>query len=108
MRSSGSRHFGCRDTKEAALGEQSHEVPKLGTRDTWQNHAMGPKDRQVDTHHIVEEVNTILSSRVSGIRKTRSGSSASKLTKQREEKSDSGKPRRWSCAEGVDSRELYS
>jgi hypothetical protein len=38
------------------LGERSHEVPKLGIRDTWQNHKVGLCDRQADTHRLVEGV----------------------------------------------------
>jgi hypothetical protein len=67
MRSSRSRHFGCRDTKEATLGERSREVSKLGTRDMWKNHKVGLGDRQVDPCHPVKGVNTPLISRVSGI-----------------------------------------
>jgi hypothetical protein len=44
---------------------------KLGTRDTWQNHKVGPGDRQVDTCHLVKGVNTLLTSRVSGIHEIR-------------------------------------
>jgi hypothetical protein len=53
------------------LGERSREVSKLGMRDTWQNHKVGPGDRQVDTCHLVKGVNTPLTSRVSGIREIR-------------------------------------
>jgi hypothetical protein len=30
---------------------------KPGTRDTWQNHKVGPENRPADTHHILEGVN---------------------------------------------------
>jgi hypothetical protein len=37
----------------------------------WQNHVVGPCDRQADTRHIVEGVNTLLTYHVSRIRKMR-------------------------------------
>jgi hypothetical protein len=40
-------------------------------RGTWKNHKVGPYDRQADTRHLVEGVNTSLTSRVSGIREIR-------------------------------------
>jgi hypothetical protein len=58
----------------------------------------------VDTCHLLKEVNTPLTSRVSGIRETRVGSSTLKLTKRREAKSARVRPSRWSRAEGTDKR----
>jgi hypothetical protein len=55
-------------------------------------------------HHLLKEVNTPLTSRVSGIRETRARSSTSKLMKRREAKSARVRPSRWSRAEGVDKR----
>jgi hypothetical protein len=42
-----------------------------GTRDMWQNHKVGPGNRQADTHRLEEGVNTPLTSRVSGIHEIR-------------------------------------
>jgi hypothetical protein len=53
-----------------AWGAKSRSA-KLSMRDTWQNHVVGPCDRQADTRHIVEGVNTPLTSRVSGIHEIR-------------------------------------
>jgi hypothetical protein len=53
------------------FGKRSCEVPKLGTRDMWQNHKVGPGDRQVDTCRLVKGVNTPLTSRVSRIHEIR-------------------------------------
>jgi hypothetical protein len=53
-----------------AWGVKSRSA-KLSMRDTWQNHVVGPCDRQADMRHIVEGVNTLLTSRVSGIREIR-------------------------------------
>ena len=36
----------------------------MGMRDRWQNHKVGPGNRQADTRHLVEGVNTLLTSRV--------------------------------------------
>jgi hypothetical protein len=46
-------------------------VPKLGVRDMWQNHKVGLRNRQADTRHLLEGVNTPLTSRVSGIHEIR-------------------------------------
>jgi hypothetical protein len=58
----------------------------------------------VDACRLLKEVNTPLTSRVSGIRETRARSSISKLMKRREAKSVGDKPSRWSCVEGTDKR----
>jgi hypothetical protein len=46
-------------------------VPKLGIRDTWQNHKVGLGNRQADTRHLLEGVNTPLTSHVSRIHEIR-------------------------------------
>jgi hypothetical protein len=53
---------------------------------------------------FLKEVNTPLTSRVSGVCETRAESSTSKLTKQREVKSARVRPSQWSRAEGTDKR----
>jgi hypothetical protein len=50
LRSLGSQHSGVGDMKEVPLREKNREVLKTCTRDTWQNHVVGPKNRQVDMH----------------------------------------------------------
>jgi hypothetical protein len=51
-----------------SLGEKNREVSKTGTRDTWQNHVVGLKNRRVDTRCLEKGVNTLLNSRISRIR----------------------------------------
>jgi hypothetical protein len=50
---------------------RSHEVPKLGIRDTWQNHTVVLGDRQADNGHILGEFNTLLTSHISRIHEIR-------------------------------------
>jgi hypothetical protein len=54
--------------------------------------------------HLLKEVNTPLTSRVSGIHETRAGSLASKLMKRWEAKSARVRPSWWSRVEGADKR----
>jgi hypothetical protein len=35
-----------------SLSEKNREVPKAGTRDMWQNHIVGLKNREADTSHF--------------------------------------------------------
>jgi hypothetical protein len=60
-------------------------VPRAEARgNTWQNHKVGPGNRQADTRHLVEGVNTPLTSRISGIREIRARElDPSKLAKSR-------------------------
>ena len=60
-------HSGVRRLRGPLLDIRSREVPKLGTRDMWQNHKVGPGDRQADPCRLVKGVNTPLTSHVSGI-----------------------------------------
>jgi hypothetical protein len=53
------------------FGKRSCEVLKMGMRDTWQNHKVGPGDRQADTCHLLKGVNTPFTSHVSGIHEIR-------------------------------------
>jgi hypothetical protein len=54
-------HSGVRRLKGVIFNFRSREVPKdQDTRDTWQNHKVGPGNRQADTRHLVEGVNTLL------------------------------------------------
>jgi hypothetical protein len=39
--------------------------------DTWKKHKVGPHDWQVNTRRLEEGVNTLLTSRISGIREVR-------------------------------------
>ena len=68
----GSEEFGIlalrvSDTKKVALWE----VSKLGIRDTWKNRKVVSGKRPTDTRHILEGVNILLTSRISGIHETR-------------------------------------
>jgi hypothetical protein len=51
-----------------SLGEKNRKVRNTGTRDTWKNHVVGPKNRLVDMHCLEKGVNTPLNSCISGIR----------------------------------------
>jgi hypothetical protein len=53
------------------IRSQSCEVPRASTRDTWQNHEVGPRSRPTDTRHTFGGVNTPLTSRVLGTREKR-------------------------------------
>jgi hypothetical protein len=67
------RAFGGSEVERSCFRHQkSRSAESRGTSvDTWQNHKVGPGNRQVDTRHLVEGVNTLLTSRISGIREVR-------------------------------------
>jgi hypothetical protein len=65
---------------------------------------VGPWKRRVDACHVLKEVNTLLTSHVSGIREVRVESSTSKLKKRREAKSARIRPSQWSRTESADKR----
>jgi hypothetical protein len=55
------RVSGVRRSRGVTFDRKGHEVPR--TRhggNTWQKHEVGPGSKPVDTHHILEEVNTLL------------------------------------------------
>jgi hypothetical protein len=62
----------------------------------------------VDACRLLKEVNTLLTSRVSGIHEVRARGSTSKLMKRREGKSARVRPIWWSRMEGVDKRRSHT
>jgi hypothetical protein len=66
-------HSEVRRLRGPRLDIRSREVPRAEAR-VWtrgRTTRWGPRDRQVDTRHLEEGVNTLLTSRVSGIREIR-------------------------------------